>query len=153
MLTITLNQIREHMPCSEGWEQLLASLGKTHADNEHLPFEHILDSNGLDDAMWALRCVDLAVPRLLAVAFAQDVLHLMRDERSREAVKIAHLYVHGEATDDEMAAARVAARAAAEDAADDAARAAARAAAWVAAQQKQIGHIRALCRAWGEEGE
>ncbi|MCP4460936.1 MAG: hypothetical protein GY816_23390, partial [Cytophagales bacterium] len=33
---------------------------------------------------------------------AQDVLSLVKDERSRNAVKIAHLYLHGEATIEEL---------------------------------------------------
>ena len=53
----TLNKIRAQSPCSAGWSKLLKSLGKTHADDEPLALEHILDSNGLDDALWALRAV------------------------------------------------------------------------------------------------
>jgi hypothetical protein len=35
----------------------LKVLTKTRADDEPLALEHILDSNGLDDALWALRVV------------------------------------------------------------------------------------------------
>jgi len=37
---------------------LLSGLGKTQADDETLPLTRILEINGLDDALWALRCVD-----------------------------------------------------------------------------------------------
>ena len=37
MITTTLNRIREHKPCAEGWQKLLRHLGKTEADDEPLP--------------------------------------------------------------------------------------------------------------------
>jgi hypothetical protein len=46
MITTTLNAIRKHHPCKEGWEKLLKHLGKTKADDEPLAFVAILDSNG-----------------------------------------------------------------------------------------------------------
>jgi len=54
----TLKKIRAHGPCKDGWEQLLKHLGKTKADDEPLSILTILDSNGLDDALWCLRAVD-----------------------------------------------------------------------------------------------
>jgi hypothetical protein len=33
MITTTLNRIREHSPCTEGWVKLLAHLGKTVPDH------------------------------------------------------------------------------------------------------------------------
>ena len=55
MITTTLNRIREHHPCEEGWKKLLRHLGKTSADDEPLPFSIILESNGFDDALWCCR--------------------------------------------------------------------------------------------------
>jgi hypothetical protein len=55
MIYTTLNKIRECSPCTDGWEKLLTHLGKTKADDEPLSFEVILDSNGLDDALWCTR--------------------------------------------------------------------------------------------------
>jgi hypothetical protein len=125
MIKITLNQIRKHEPCSSGWERLLKFQGKTKADDEEFPFSSLLDSNGLDDALWALCCLDDPKPaQLLAVAFAQEVLDLMEDQRSNNAVKVAHLYLHGEATRKELEEAKWAALAVA-GAPWDAARAAA----------------------------
>jgi hypothetical protein len=34
MIKTTLNRIRAHSPCQEGWEKLLNHLGKTKADDE-----------------------------------------------------------------------------------------------------------------------
>jgi len=55
----TLNEIRELSPCRKGWEKLLAHLGKAKADDEPLHILTILESNGLDDALWCLRAKSL----------------------------------------------------------------------------------------------
>ena len=146
MFYTTLNKIREHSPCCEGWRRLLTYLGKTNADDEPLSFKSILDSNGLDDAIWALRSIDAPEVRLFAVRCVRQIQHLISDERSLNALDVSEAYAVGEATKDELSAARYAAldaawyaardaaRAAAWYAARDAARAAARAAAWYAAE-------------------
>lgn len=163
----TLNQIREHSPCAEGWTKLLRHLGKTQADDEPLSIITILDSNGLDDALWCLRAVkgyDREM-RLYAVWCARQVQHLMGDQSSINALNVAERYANGQATDDELKsawdaagdAARAAAWAAAGDAAwdaagaaagaaaRDAARAAAGAAAGDAAWAAQEKELRRLC--------
>jgi hypothetical protein len=134
----TLNQIRAKSPCQSGWTKLLAYLGKTKADDEPISIATILDSNGLDDALWCLQAVkgrDREI-RLFGVWCARQVQHLMTDPRSIAALDVAERFANGEATQYELnAAARDAARAAsdaARDAASDAARDA-RAAAWAAA--------------------
>jgi hypothetical protein len=135
MLTTTLNAIRAHDPCDDGWQKLLAHLGKTGPDDEPVTLATILDSNGLDDALWALRCVtghDRAI-RLYAVWCARQVQHLMTDSRSLRALDVAERHADGLTTNAELAAARAAAWAAAGDAARAAAGAAAWAAAWAAA--------------------
>ena len=135
MLTTTLNAIRAHNPCADGWKKLLAHLGKTKPDDEPLPFATILDSNGLADALWCCR----AAPehsktwRLYAVWCARQVQHLMTDQRSLTALDVAERHAMGLATDAELAAAWDATRDAAWTATWDPARTAARAAAWTAA--------------------
>jgi hypothetical protein len=136
----TLNKIREHSPCADGWSKLLKHLGKTKADDEPVSIITILDSNGLDDALWCLRATtgyDREL-RLYAVWCARQVQHLMKDPRSLKALDVAEKFTNGEATEQDLAAARVAAEAAAWDAAGDAARDAAwdaaRDAAWAAAR-------------------
>ena len=130
----TLNKIREHHPCTEGWSKLLKRLGKTKADDEPVSLKTILESNGLDDALWALRAVDGGEMdmRIFAVRCARKVQHLMEDERSLKALEVSEAYAMGKATDEELAAASAAAWAAASAAAS----AAARAAAW--AVQKEL---------------
>ena len=142
-ITTTLNRIRAHRPCSDGWAKLLAGLGKTEADDETLPYTRIVEINGIDDALWAC-CAEPQYSRewrLYAVWCARQVEYLMTDERSKSALVVAELYANGQATDDELAAAGAAAEAAgaaagaaARAVARDAARAAAWAAAWAAAR-------------------
>jgi hypothetical protein len=131
MITTTLNKIREHQPCTNGWKKLLAHLGKTEADDEPLPFSTILESNGLDDALWCCRFTPEYDKewRLFAVWCARQVQHLMKDSRSLNALDVAERFANGLATEDELKAAGDAARAA-----GDAAWAAARAAAGDAAE-------------------
>ena len=103
----TLNKIREHKPCTSGWEKLLSYLGKTKADDEPLAITTILDSNGLDDALWCLRAVegyDREI-RLYAVWCARQVQHLLTDQRSLDALDVAERYANGQDTEKEMDAA------------------------------------------------
>jgi hypothetical protein len=117
MITTTLNAIRKEGPCADGWAKLLKYLGKTAADNEPLPFVTILDSNGLDDALWCLRAAPEhnKIWRLFAVWCARQVQHLLTDPRSLAALDVAERYAHGLATDEELAAAEHAALNAARD--------------------------------------
>ena len=149
----TLNDIRAHNPCPDGWRKLLAYLGKTEADDEPLSLLTILDSNDLDDALWALRAVQGydREKRLYAVWCARQVEHLLTDQRSLDAIEVAERFARGRATREELdaaAAARAAAGAAAGDA-GDAAGVAARAAgdAWAAgaAGAAQVAELRRLC--------
>jgi hypothetical protein len=149
----TLNLIRAQSPCADGWKKLLTHLGKTEADDEPLALLTVLKSNGLDDALWTLRCVPNCDrdARLFAVWCARQVQHLMTDQRSLDALDVAERFANGEATDDELAAAWAAARVVVMDAARDAAwaaartaaRAAARDAAWAAARTAAMDAARA----------
>ncbi len=132
----TLNAIRSHSPCADGWSKLLRHLNKTQADDEPLPLRVILDSNGLDDALWCLRAVPNCdrEARLFAIWCARQVQHLMTDPSSIAALDVAERHAHGKATDAELDAARDAAWAAAWAAACAAAWDAAWAAAWAAAR-------------------
>ena len=150
---VTLKQLRENKACVLGYNKVVCALkGIKYIEREtYIRFKHdapislvsILESNGLDDALWCLRVNDAEWSRdsrLFAVWCARQVQHLMNDERSINALDVAEKFANGEATQDDLDAARVAAwdaaMAAASDAASDAARAAAsdaaRAAAWAA---------------------
>lgn len=105
----TLNAIRQHSPCKEGWEKLLRHLGKTFPDDDPLPILTILTSNGLDDALWCLRAVggcDREI-RLLAVKFARRVQALMNDGRSIRALTVAEDFANGRLSDKQLNDARL----------------------------------------------
>ena len=124
MIYTTLNRIRAHAPCAEGWKKLLNHLGKTRAADEPLALVTVLDSNGVDDALWCLRAEPqhAAIWRLLAVHYARQVQHLTADQRSLNALDVAERHAHGLATDAELEAAGVAAWDAASASAGDAVR-------------------------------
>ena len=147
--TTTLARIRAASPCEEGWRKLLGSLGKTGVDDEPLDLLTVLDSNGLDDALWVLSYAmpDDRLARHFQAWCAEQVLHLFEAERPDDArVRDQIAMLRNDEADDAAraaardaaraaagAAARAAAGAAARDAARDAAWAAARDAAWAAA--------------------
>ena len=110
----TLNEIRKHHPCQDGWEKLLRHLNKTKPDDKPLPLLTILESNGLDDTLWCLRAVEGfdREKRLLAIAFAREVEHLMPDA-AKSALDVAERFANGLATVEELAQAYAAARSAA----------------------------------------
>ncbi|MDI9407777.1 MAG: hypothetical protein QM523_00855, partial [Candidatus Pacebacteria bacterium] len=134
--TTTLAEIRAAGPCEDGWRKLLGHLGKTGADNEPLALLTVLDSNGLDDALWCLRVPSLdRLSRHFQAWCAEQMLPFFEAERpgdTRVRDQIAMLR-RDDASESERAAARDAAQAAAQDAAWDGARDAAWAAAWDAA--------------------
>jgi hypothetical protein len=140
--TTTLAAIRAASPCEDGWRKLLGALGKTSADDEPLDLLTVLDSNGLDDALWVLSYAmpDDRLARHFQAWCADQVLHLFEaecpdDTRVRDQIAMLR---NDEADDAARAAAwsaaRAAARAAAWDAVRAAVRAAAEAAAWAAAR-------------------
>ena len=107
MIYTTLNHIREHNPCADGWRTLLKHLGKTEADDAPLAYSTILESNGLDDALWCLRAEPqhASIWRMYAVRCARRVQHLMMDERSIQALDVAERHARGAAKDEELATA------------------------------------------------
>lgn len=142
----TLNRIREGSPdsgraCQDGYAKLLSYLGKTRADDEPVDLLQVLDSNGLDDALWVLSYAmpDDRLDRHFQAWCAEQVLHKFEqwfpgDMRVRD--QIAMLRNDG-ASDEERSAARAAARSAAWSAEQDAAREAARASALVATRDAE----------------
>jgi hypothetical protein len=165
MITTTLKHLREANACKDRYDHLCTALGGDYGDNTPIDLVKILETNGLDDVLWIPKSaisgdyIDRRY-RLFAVACCQDISRLMTDQRSIDAVRIAHLYAYGEvdnaARDAAGAAARdaawdaagyatwAAARAAAGVAASDAAWAAALAAAGAAAEDRQKEHFRII---------
>ena len=157
-ITVSLTEIRTQSPCIDGWRKVLAAKGGKDADMDaQFPLADIIETNDLDDALWALRCRPEYnnLWRKYAVWCARQVEHLMTDERSVAVLNVAWRHSDGLATDEELAAAATAAawsaaiavaRSAAWDAAWGAASAAARAAARDAARAAAWAAARAAAR-------
>ena len=140
---VTLKQLRDARACFNGYNKLVASIsgkplveGNKYAvfdSDEPISIIQILDSNGLDDAIWSLRCIKDAdnEARLFAVWCVRQIQYLLTDARSLTALDVAERFAYGLATREELQAAENAAYSAA-DAAAYAAYAAADAAAAVA---------------------
>jgi hypothetical protein len=111
-MTTTLNQIRSHSLCTEGWAKLLRHLNKTAADDEPLSLLTILESNGLDDAIWCLR-TEPTPERIqrFALYIARRVEHL--HPAAKACNEVTERYLSGQATKDELKSAYTAAYAAA----------------------------------------
>ena len=111
----TLNKIRSHHPCVSGWKKILTYLNKTEADDEPLSISTILKSNGINDALWALRAVDGYDKeiKLFAIWCARQVQHLMKDQRSINSLDVAEKYLACSAVLEEVKMAADAADAAA----------------------------------------
>ena len=104
MITTTLRQIRQHEPCADGWRTLLTFLGKTRVDDEPLPLTTILQSNGLDDALWCLRTLEGHDKEIIrfALACAQEVKHLMTDQRSLDALDAVERHLESPLSREEL---------------------------------------------------
>ena len=161
--TTTLAAIRAASPCESGWKKLLAALGKTKADSEPLDLLTVLNSNGLDDALWVMSFAmpDARLARHFQAWCAEQVLHifeavrpddrrvrdqiemLRRDDATkaeRDAARTAWDAAIATAMDAAMATAWDAAMATAWDAAWDAATATA----WDAARDAQESRLRKM---------
>ena len=106
-LTTTLNKIHACNPCSKGWEAGLAAAGKSIPDDAPITFEQILSAVGIHHALWCCRAESQhsKLWQRYAIWCANQVRHLMTDQRSIDAIDVAARYVDGKATDAELTAA------------------------------------------------
>lgn len=148
MKTLTWADFAKHQPCYNpaekygDWEGTILDL----MQHPEIPAK---------DKVWAFTrngIVNDKTLRLFAVGCARKVQHLMKDQRSIDALDVAERYANGNATEDELAAAREAAEAAAWAAARAAAWAAARATAWAAAKDAAWDAARVAALASVEDG-
>ena len=124
----TLAKLKAEGACQGRYRHLCKALGgaRAYGKDTPLPYARILELNGLLDCLWSLEHGDaeaLHVCRLAALAFAQRAERYTDDARIKDCNRVRHLYLHGEATEEEWDAARSAAREAwdaARDAASDA---------------------------------
>ena len=155
-LTTTLNRLKLAGACRDRYEHLVKALGGISFDHEApINLLKILDTNGVDDCLWAL-CATAencdTVAQLMAADFAEAVLPIYEqeypnDKRARKVIKATRQYAVEEIGEAAWEAARVAAWAAAW-AAREAAQAAAGEAAWVAAAAGAAARAAAGEAAW-----
>ena len=113
MITITLNQISEDLPCTDGWKKVL----KAH---EHLgmdtpfPLSSVLESNDFADTLWCLGALgNKEIPQHFALWCARQV----ETEESKKLLDVVERYLDGTATKDDLIADDLIADASAADAA------------------------------------
>ncbi len=118
MLHTTFRKLKEHQACTSGYKQLAVSLGgiTKYGRDTPIPLDRIMESNGMDDTVWCLRCT-LEDAENLIIEFACDCAervlgHYERyypeDKRPRQAIEAARACVT-----DKSPASRAAAEAAA----------------------------------------
>ncbi|NPE52972.1 hypothetical protein E0I03_18490, partial [Dickeya dadantii] len=136
-ITVSLNEILDAGACKDGFLRALCARGKITADqrdefiddddidsadelpeevlgladDEQFPAAAVVTAEHISDAIWALRIrpEHKNLWRKYAVWCARQVSHLMTDERSRNVLDVAWRHADGQATDEELTAARAAA--------------------------------------------
>jgi hypothetical protein len=122
MINTTFAKLHNAGACIDRYRFLAEALGgvRHYGKDTPIPLDKLLEINGLDDALWALRAViepaDREI-RLLACDFAEHILHFYEDKypddkRPRLAIETSRRFAEGKATQTELDAARAAAWAA-----------------------------------------
>jgi hypothetical protein len=133
MIYTTLRLCKEKHACTSGYKKLKKSLGRDHKSTDLIPLTHVIESNGLQDAIWSFRATTAPCREFIteyALWCAEQVLDIYEkrypsDNRVRECLEGIVKYQNGEISRDDLLTLR---RAGAAYAAADAAYAAADAA-------------------------
>lgn len=118
----TFQKIRDNNPCQEGWKKLLEYHNPESLDQE-ISIREILESNGIEDSVWALRAVeDKKKVMLFSADVAESVLHIFErsypeDQRVRNCIEVVRKYANGEVGKAKLEVAKATAKAAAKAAA------------------------------------
>lgn len=92
---LTLNDIRKNNPCENGINTLEQSLLASNIDEFGL--DYILDSNGLNDAIWSVRCLHRDDQHKFK-HFAVDIVRLFRADmtiKQSNALEYADAFIDG----------------------------------------------------------
>jgi hypothetical protein len=119
----TLNEIKSHSPCEEGWDKALeiAKAGGI-SHGQEIDLLDILDAVGVSDTLWVIFNINPHDDfKLLLCDFAKHVLPIYEnkypgDGRVRDCISVTRDYIKGRATRDEL----IVAQEVAVDAADNA---------------------------------
>jgi hypothetical protein len=146
MLHTTFARAKEAHACFGSYHKFAKFKGGVRKWGKDTPFplSEVVEVCGLDDALWALKIVlekqeGDRIARVFACDCAERALPIFEkeypnDKRPRLAIEVARHYASGQATEEQLTAARAAALAAAAEAAAGAAAEAAEATAWAAAK-------------------
>lgn len=109
----TVGRYLSFVPCDSGVKTALERFDGKHTDETVLSIQEIWSSNGMYDAVWALRAIENrnAEIQLFACACARLILHTWEwefpgDFRPRMAIYAAELYAIGIGTYDDLIIAR-----------------------------------------------
>lgn len=99
-LTTTLAALRKYKACAPRYKALVLSLSKPWPDDAAINLLHILDSNGVQDMMWALRAAIPDDPRTrvaICADMAEAVLPVFEraypgDKRPRALIEACHKF-------------------------------------------------------------
>ena len=110
--TTTLAKIRAARPCglaiggTLGYQLLAKTLDKDYGDDTPITVAQIIESNGLDDALWCLRTIPEFdnLWRHFAVDCEERIAHSLTDGRGKTALTVARQHAIGLATVDQLIA-------------------------------------------------
>ena len=117
MLTLTFQSAKDHHACSTNYQKFAEFKGgdKEWGMDKPFPLLEVLENNGFDDALWALRCCEPQEEqdklfRLFDCDCIERVLPLFEKEfpenkRLRYIIEVARRLANGEATQSELNAA------------------------------------------------
>ena len=108
MFAVTLQDLQKNNACVDGYNKLVCCIEQipyvqTHKYIESnyskpISLSYILESNGLSDAIWSLRCMDKKHTHdinILSVNIARLIEHKLKDRRTIDAINIAERYING----------------------------------------------------------
>ena len=102
-IMISLRMIRENSPCASGWRKVREA--NKHRDiDDMFPMSSILESNGLEDTLWALRClpIESQLWRRFSWWCASSVVRLSSDRYTQDILDTVDRYIKGEATNAQL---------------------------------------------------
>ncbi len=113
MMYTTVAKMSAHLPSRPSFQKFLRDSGRSGVEDDDLVgIDEVLRYAGLEAALWALRAVDgppaaLKAIKLLGIAYARSVEHLLIDPRIKGTLDAAERHVNGQATDEELKRAQV----------------------------------------------
>ena len=99
-MKMTFEKIKSFNPCEDGWKLLLKNTNPEMDMSKEVDLMEILKSNGIKDAVWALRCYDYMDWCLFICEVAESVLPIFEkkhpdDDRPRRVLQAIRDYKAG----------------------------------------------------------